>query len=90
LVFGHGTTIHKGNLIVAGAFSFCVVVVAGANEAHMLRLLGEGWPKLPSPLDAMRYSSMGSSIVARCGVDAPLRVKPTKSEPPSPALAYGS
>jgi hypothetical protein len=32
----------------------------------------EGWPKLPSPLDAVRNSSVESSIVAHYGVDAPL------------------
>jgi hypothetical protein len=61
----------RGNIIVGRAFSFHVVVVAGVSEAHVLRLLGEGWLKLPSPLDAMRNSSVESSIVACCGVDAP-------------------
>jgi hypothetical protein len=57
---------------VAGAFSFRVVVVVGVNEAPVLRRLVEGWLKLPSLLDAVRNSSVGSSIMGRCGVDAPL------------------
>jgi hypothetical protein len=32
----------------------------------------EGWPKLPSPLDVVSNSLVESSIVARCGVEAPL------------------
>jgi hypothetical protein len=53
-------------------FTFHVVVVAGANEAPVLRRLGEGWPRLPFLLDAVRNSSVESSIMALCGVDAPL------------------
>jgi hypothetical protein len=71
LVFSHDATISRGNLIVVGAFSFRVVVVAGANEAPVLRRLGEGWPKLLSSLDAMRNSLVESSMVAYSGVDAP-------------------
>jgi hypothetical protein len=48
--------------------------------------LGEGWPKLPSPLDVVRNSSVESSIVAHCGVDAPLRVEPMKMAPSLPLL----
>jgi hypothetical protein len=72
LVSGCGTAIHRGNLIVAGASSFHVAVVVGANEAPMMCYLGEGWLKLLSPLDIVRNSSMESSIVAHCGADAPL------------------
>jgi hypothetical protein len=36
----------------------------------MLCHLGEGWPKLPSLLDAVRNSSVETSIVAHCGVGA--------------------
>jgi hypothetical protein len=39
---------------------------------------GEGWPKLPSPLEAMRNSSVESLVMAHCRVDAPRRVEPTK------------
>jgi hypothetical protein len=46
--------------------------VLGAGEAPVLRLLGEGRPKLPSPLDVVRNSSAVSSIMARCGVGAPM------------------
>jgi hypothetical protein len=70
---------------MAGAFSFHIVVVAGASEAPMLRL-GERWSKLPSPLDTMRNSSVESLIMARCGVDAPWQVEPTKAVPSSPLL----
>jgi hypothetical protein len=55
---------------VAGAFSFHVAIVVGANEAPVLCRLGEGWSKLPSPVNVVRSSSMESSIVAHCGVDA--------------------
>jgi hypothetical protein len=72
LVFGCGSTVHGGNLVVAGAFSFHVAVVVEANGAPVLRRLGEGWQKLPPPLDAVRNSSAESSIVAHCGVDPPL------------------
>jgi hypothetical protein len=71
MVSGRGTAVHRVNLVVAGAFSFHVVVVAGANEALVVRCLGEVWLKLPSTLDVMRNSSVESSIVAHCGVDAP-------------------
>jgi hypothetical protein len=52
---------------MVGALSSHVVLV-GANEPPVLRRLGEGWPKLPSLLDAMRNSSVESSILAHCGV----------------------
>jgi hypothetical protein len=42
---------------------------------------GEGWRKLPSPLDIIRHSLVESSIVARCGVDALRWVEPTKAVP---------
>jgi hypothetical protein len=86
LVSGRDTTVHRGNLIVAGAFSYRVVVVAGANEALVLHHLGEGWSMLPCPLDTVRNSSVESSIMAHYGVDAPLRVEPTKVVPSSPLL----
>jgi hypothetical protein len=72
LVSGYGTAVCGGNLIVAGAFSFHVMVAVGANKAPVLHRLGEEWPKLPSPLDAVRNSSLESLTVAHCGVDAPL------------------
>jgi hypothetical protein len=86
LVFGRGTAVRGVNLVVAGAFSFHVAVVVAANWAPMLHHLGEGWPKLPSPLDVVRNSLVESSIVARCGVDAPQRVEPTKMAPSLPLL----
>jgi hypothetical protein len=52
----------------------------------MLCHLGDGWLKLPSQLDAVRNSSVESSIVACYGVDAPLRVEPTMAVPSSPLL----
>jgi hypothetical protein len=72
LVSDHGAAFCRGNLIVARAFSFRVVVVAVANEAPVLHRLGEGWLKLPSPFDAVRNSSVESSIMAHCRVDASL------------------
>jgi hypothetical protein len=67
MVSGRGTAIHGGNInvaCVAGAFSLHGVVVAGASEAPVLRLLGEGWSKLPSPINTMRNSLVESSIMA--------------------------
>jgi hypothetical protein len=52
----------------------------------MPRLLGEGGPKLPSPLDAVRNSSTESSIMTHCGVDAPLQVELMKAAPAAPLL----
>jgi hypothetical protein len=86
LVSSGGTTVRRGNLVVARAFSFRVVVVAGANESLVLRCLGEGWSKLPSSLDAMRNPSVESSILARCEIDAWLRVEPMKVAPLLPLL----
>jgi hypothetical protein len=89
LVFGYGATICEGNIVVAyvaGVFSFHGVVVAGESGAHMLHLLGEGRPKLPSPLGAMRNSSVESSIVVHRGVDGSLWVEPMKAVPLSPLL----
>jgi hypothetical protein len=51
---------------VARAFSVHGVVAMLASEAPTPRLLGEGRSKLPSPLDAVR----NSSIMAHRGVDA--------------------
>jgi hypothetical protein len=48
------------------------VVATGADRAPVPRLQGEVGPKLPSPLDAMRNSSIESSIMACHRVDAPL------------------
>jgi hypothetical protein len=84
VVFSHGATICGETVImacVAGAFSIHSVVVAGANEGLVLHLLVEGKPKLPTPLDALRNSSVESSIMARHGVDALLRVEPMKAVP---------
>jgi hypothetical protein len=86
LVSGHSITIHVGNIDMARVFSFRVVVVAGVIETHVLHHLGERWPKLPSPLDAMRNSSVESSIMARYGIDAPVQVQPTMAVPSSPLL----
>jgi hypothetical protein len=58
----------------------------GASEGPTPRLLGEGRPKLPSPLDAVRNSSVESSIMVYRRVDAPLRVEPMKAVPSSPLL----
>jgi hypothetical protein len=38
----------------------------------MLHRLGEGWSQLPSPLDAVGNSSVESSIMAHCRVNATL------------------
>jgi hypothetical protein len=67
---------------MAGAFFFHVVVVVGANEAPVLRRLGEGWPKLPSPLDTLR----NYSTVAHYVVDTPPQFEPTKTVPSLPLL----
>jgi hypothetical protein len=82
LVSDRGTTVHRGNLVVDGD-SFHVVVEVGVSEAPMLRRLGERWSTPPSPLNAERYSSTESSIMACYGVDALLRVEPTKMAPSS-------
>jgi hypothetical protein len=50
------------------------------------RLLGEGRPKLPSPLDVMRNYSIESSIMAHHGDGVPLRVELMKVAPASPLL----
>jgi hypothetical protein len=42
----------------------------------MLHLLGEGWLKLPSPLDAVMNSSMESLIMACCGVGVKVHLGP--------------
>jgi hypothetical protein len=67
-------------------FSIHGAVVMGANEAPVPRLPGEGRPKPPSPLDAMRNSSAESSIMACREDEAPLRVEPMKVVPKSPLL----
>jgi hypothetical protein len=64
LVSNHGSAIRKRNLVVAGLFFFLVVVAVGANGPPVLCRLGEGRPKLPSPLDAVSHSSVESSIAA--------------------------
>jgi hypothetical protein len=69
---------------VAEALSILGVVVAGASEVPIPRLLGEGSLELPSPLDAMKNSSTESSIMAHRGVGAPLHVEPMKAAPASP------
>jgi hypothetical protein len=46
------------------------VVATGAGSTPVSHLLGEGGPKLPSPLDAMRNSSVESSIMAHRKVGA--------------------
>jgi hypothetical protein len=65
MVFGRGAAVRGGNPVVVGVLSFHFVAV-WPNEPLVLRHLGEGWPKLPSPLDAVRNSLVESSIVARC------------------------
>jgi hypothetical protein len=62
------------------------VVVTGVSEVPMSCFLGEGRLKLPSPLKVMRNSSVESSIMARRGVDAPLRVEPMKAALVAPLL----
>jgi hypothetical protein len=71
---------------IAGAFSIHGVVVAGASEALMLCLLGEGRLMVPSPHDAMRKSLVETSIMAHHRVDAPPQVDPVKGAPSSPLL----
>jgi hypothetical protein len=58
----------------------------GSRQSPVLRLLGKGVAKLPSPLDAMRNSSAESSIMARRRVDATLQVEPMKAPSASPLL----
>jgi hypothetical protein len=62
------------------------VVATGVSRAPVPRLLGEGRPRPPSPLDAVRNSSVESSIMAHCGIDASLRVEPMKAVHVSPLL----
>jgi hypothetical protein len=50
------------------------------------RLLGEGKPKPPSLLDAMRNSSTESSIMVCHGDEASLRGEPMKEVPELPLL----
>jgi hypothetical protein len=57
-------SIRGETVIMAGAFSILGVVVTGVSEAPVPRLLGQGRPKLPSPLVVVRNSSMESSIMA--------------------------
>jgi hypothetical protein len=49
--------------------------VTGGKKGPVSHLLGEGKPKLPSPLYAVRNPSVESSIIAHRGVGAPLRVQ---------------
>jgi hypothetical protein len=63
----------------AGAFSIPGVVGTGVSEAPVPCLLGEGRLEHLSPPDVMRNSSAESTIMARHGVDAPLRVEPMKA-----------
>jgi hypothetical protein len=51
---------------VVGAFSIQGVVVTGAGGAPVPRLLGEGRPEPPSPLDAVRNSSTNASDLDDC------------------------
>jgi hypothetical protein len=62
------------------------VVAAGAGGAPVPCLLGEGSLKPPSPLDAVRNSSMESSIMAHRRDEALLRVEPMKTVHESPLL----
>jgi hypothetical protein len=64
---------------VAGAFSIHGVAVTGAGRVPVPHLLGEGRPKPPSLLDAMRNSLTESSIMAHHGDGVPLRVEPMKT-----------
>jgi hypothetical protein len=67
LVSSCGTAVPEETVVVAyvvGAFSIHGVVVAGVSEALVLHLLGKGRPKHPSLCDAMRNSSVESSIMA--------------------------
>jgi hypothetical protein len=63
---------EQSSWLEVGASSIHCMVVMGASEALMPRLLGQGRPKLPSPLDAVRNSSVESFIMAHHGVGAPL------------------
>jgi hypothetical protein len=70
----------------AGAFSIHSVVMVGARTVLVLRLMGEGRLKLPSPLDTMRNSAVESSIMAHRGVETPLQVERMKAVPSLPFL----
>jgi hypothetical protein len=61
-----------GEILSWMELSFHVVVEVEVSEAPVLRHMGERWSMPPSPLDTVRYSFAESSIVGRCGVDAPL------------------
>jgi hypothetical protein len=66
-ISGCGATVGDGTIVmtrVARAFSIHGVVVTGMGRAPVPGLLGEGRLELPSPLDAVRNSSVKSSIMA--------------------------
>jgi hypothetical protein len=86
-------TVHGGTVVVAcvaRAFSIHSVAAARASWAATLRLLGEGRPNLPSPLDVMRNSSVELLVMAHHGVDALLRVEPMKVAPSCPSWGRGA
>jgi hypothetical protein len=61
------------------------MVVAGEGEAPVPCLLGEGRPEPPSPLEAVRNSSVEFPIMACSGDGGPLWVEPMKvASEPSP------
>jgi hypothetical protein len=63
---------------MAGASSYCGVVVTGADGAPTLSLLGEVTPEPPPLLEVVWNSSVESSIMTRYGDGGPLRVEPMK------------
>jgi hypothetical protein len=71
---------------VVGAFSIYGAVVMGVGGAPVLHLLGEMRPKPHTPLDAMRNSSVESSLMARNEDGVSLWVQPMKAVPESPLL----
>jgi hypothetical protein len=68
---------------VAGASSSHGVVAMGEDRAPVLCLREEGRLEPPSPLGAMKNSSVESSIMAHSGIGVPLRGEPMKVTPKS-------
>jgi hypothetical protein len=71
---------------VAGAFSSHGVVTTGEHRAPVLCLREGGRPEPPPPpssLEAMKNSSVESSLMTHSGDDDPLRAEPMKVAPES-------
>jgi hypothetical protein len=73
-VSGHGRVVTIARAV--RVFSGHNLVVAGAGEAPVPCLLGEGRSILPSPSEAMWNSSVESSVMAHSGDGGPPWVEP--------------